>query len=173
MTTVYENVEISGAEAGEAFRDTANAVSQIEKLDWQQIANEFNEQGSSILKRILTPEECGALAGLYPLETGFRSRVVMGRHGFGRGEYKYFSYPLPGIIQAMRTALYGELAPVANQWNQSMGIEIRYPLEHTDFIQRCHDAGQVRPTPLLLQYGVGDYNCLHQDLYGEYVFPFK
>jgi hypothetical protein len=150
MTTMYENVESSGAEAGEVFRDLANAVSQIEKLDWQQIANELNEQGSSILKRILTPEECVALTDLYPNEIGFRSRVVMGRHGFGRGEYKYFSYPLPGIVQALRTALYRELAPVANQWNQSMGIEIRYPLEHADFIQRCHDAGQARPTPLLV-----------------------
>jgi hypothetical protein len=97
----------------------------------------------------------------------------MGRHGFGRGEYKYFSYPLPGIIQGMRTALYRELAPIANHWNKSMAIEVQYPKEHAEFIQRCHDAGQSRPTPLLLQYGTGDYNCLHQDLYGEHVFPIQ
>jgi hypothetical protein len=173
MKILYEDVEIPVAETREVLRDATNAVSQIRKLDWQQIAKELNEQGSSILKDVLTPEECEALAGLYSQETGFRSRVVMGRHGFGRGEYRYFSYPLPGIVQALRTALYRELAPIANQWNQAMGMEIRYPDEHANFIQRCHAAGQVRPTPLLLQYGVGDYNCLHQDLYGEHVFPIQ
>jgi hypothetical protein len=126
-----------------------------------------------VLKNVLTVEECVRLAKLYPNEDGFRSRVVMGRHGFGRGEYKYFSYPLPGIIQGMRTALYRELAPIANHWNKSMAIEVQYPKEHAEFIQRCHDAGQSRPTPLLLQYGAGDYNCLHQDLYGEHVFPIQ
>jgi hypothetical protein len=173
MKTLYEDVEISAPYTDEVLRHTATALTQIERLDWQQTARELNEQGSSMLKGILSPEECRALAGLYANESGFRSRVIMGRHGFGRGEYKYFSYPLPSIVQAMRTALYRELAPIANQWNRSMGIGIQYPLEHTDFIQRCHDAGQVRPTPLLLQYGVGDYNCLHQDLYGEHVFPIQ
>ena len=149
MKTLYEDDEISVAETGEISQDSTNAVSRIEKLDWQQFAKELNEQGSAVLKGVLTPGECGALAGLYPNETGFRSRIVMGRHGFGRGEYKYFSYPLPGIVQGLRTALYRQLAPVANQWNQAMGIEIRYPREHAEFIQRCHDAGQSRPTPLL------------------------
>jgi hypothetical protein len=170
---MYENDEISVAETSEMLQDATSAVRRIEKLDWQQIAKELNEQGSAMLKGVLTLGECGALAGLYPNEIGFRSRVVMGRHGFGRGEYKYFSYPLPGIVRGLRTALYRQLAPVANQWNQAMGIEIRYPREHAEFIQRCHDAGQSRPTPLLLQYGVGDYNCLHQDLYGEHVFPIQ
>ena len=173
MKTLYEDDQISIGETSEILRDATNAASRIEKLDWQQIARELNEQGNATLKGVLTPDECGALAGLYSNETGFRSRVVMGRHGFGRGEYKYFSYPLPGTVQGLRSALYRELAPVANQWNQAMGIEVRYPREHADFLQRCHDAGQIRPTPLLLQYGVGDYNCLHQDLYGEHVFPIQ
>jgi uncharacterized protein len=151
----------------------SGAVGRIEELNWSQIANELNDQGSSVLRNVLTAEECVALSNLYPNEDGFRSRVVMGRHGFGRGEYKYFSYPLPGIIQGMRTALYRELAPIANNWNRGMGIEVQYPKEHAEFIRRCHDAGQSRPTPLLLQYGPGDYNCLHQDLYGEHVFPIQ
>jgi hypothetical protein len=153
--------------------ESANAVARIEELDWPQLANELNEQGSTLLKGVLTPEECGVLASWYQNENGFRSRIVMARHGFGRGEYKYFSYPLPDMIQGLRTALYPKLAPVANQWNQAMKIDIQYPRDHSEFIQRCHDAGQVRPTPLLLQYGAGDYNCLHQDLYGEHVFPIQ
>jgi hypothetical protein len=173
MNTLREEGQISIAETSETLREATNASSRIEMLDWQQIAKELKDQGSAILKGILTPHECGVLAGLYLNESGFRSRVVMGRHGFGRGEYKYFSYPLPVIVQGLRTALYRELAPVANQWNQSMGVEVRYPREHADFVQRCHDAGQTRPTPLLLRYGVGDYNCLHQDLYGEHVFPIQ
>jgi len=173
MNTLREEGQISIAETRETLREATNASSRIEMLDWQQIARELNDQGSATLKGVLTPHECGALAGLYQNESGFRSRVVMGSHGFGRGEYKYFSYPLPGIVQGLRTALYRELAPVANQWNQAMGIEVRYPREHADFVQRCHDAGQTRPTPLLLQYDVGDYNCLHQDLYGEHVFPIQ
>ena len=126
-----------------------------------------------MLPGVLSPKECRALASLYPDDGLFRSRIVMARHGFGRGEYKYFSYPLPDIIQGLRTALYRRLAPVANQWNLAMGMDVRYPEEHSDYVQRCHDAGQLRPTPLLLQYGEGDYNCLHQDLYGEHVFPIQ
>jgi uncharacterized protein len=148
-------------------------VARAEALDWQLIRKDLDEQGSALLSNVLSAKECRALASLYPDDGLFRSRVVMARHGFGRGEYKYFKYPLPDIIEGLRTALYRRLAPVANQWNLMMGIDVRYPEEHADFVQRCHDAGQLRPTPLLLQYGEGDYNCLHQDLYGEHVFPIQ
>jgi len=173
MNTLFAERADSVRETVGQSSEASRAVARIESLNWPQITNELNDQGSSLLKNVLTAEECVSLSHLYPNEDGFRSRVVMGRHGFGRGEYKYFSYPLPGIIQGMRTALYHELAPIANHWNKSMGIEVQYPKEHAEFIQRCHDAGQSRPTPLLLQYGTGDYNCLHQDLYGEHVFPIQ
>ncbi|HEY1743180.1 MAG TPA: 2OG-Fe(II) oxygenase [Granulicella sp.] len=150
-----------------------NAVARVNALDWQQVGQHLDEQGSALLQGVLSAEECSALAALYSEESLFRSRVVMGRHGFGRGEYKYFSYPLPELIQGLRTALYPRFAPIANRWNAAMGIEIRYPESHEAFVQRCHDAGQKRPTPLLLQYGEGDFNCLHQDLYGEHVFPIQ
>jgi hypothetical protein len=149
------------------------AVGRVNALDWQEIGKGLDEEGSAVLQSVLSPDECSALAGMYPEDGVFRSRVVMGRHGFGRGEYKYFRYPLPGLIQALRTALYARLVPVANRWNAAMRIEIRYPESHAEFISRCHDAGQQRPTPLLLQYGAGDFNCLHQDLYGEHVFPIQ
>jgi hypothetical protein len=149
------------------------AVARTEALDWEWIRKDLDEQGSAMLSGVLSPEECRALAGLYSEDGLFRSRVLMARHGFGRGEYKCFGYPLPDIIQRLRTTLYRRLAPVANQWNLAMGIDVRYPDEHVDFVQRCHDAGQLRPTPLLLQYGEGDYNCLHQDLYGEHAFPIQ
>jgi hypothetical protein len=126
-----------------------------------------------MIERLITPAECEALTSLYPIEGVFRSRVVMGRHGFGRGEYKYFSYPLPGLVAALRTAIYPRLAPIANRWNAALGIDVRFPEKHAEFIERCHAAGQLRPTPLLLQYGADDYNCLHQDLYGEHVFPLQ
>ncbi|WP_213807257.1 2OG-Fe(II) oxygenase [Granulicella sp. dw_53] len=171
MSSLFLKEEVSMVEVGKTVE--GSAVSQVAQLNWQRIVQDLNEQGSAVLKGVLSSDECRSLASLYPKETGFRSRVVMARHGFGRGEYKYFSYPLPEIIQGLRTALYRELVPVANSWNQSMGIEVRYPDEHAAFIQRCHDAGQSRPTPLLLQYGPGDYNCLHQDLYGEHVFPIQ
>ena len=151
----------------------ARVIERVEARDWQRIARNLDDQGSATVQGILFPDECQALAELYPDDGLFRSRVVMGQHGFGRGEYKYFSYPLPSIIEGLRTALYLRLAPIANRWNTAMGIDIRYPEKHADFIQRCHDAGQLRPTPLLLQYGEGDYNCLHQDLYGEHVFPIQ
>jgi hypothetical protein len=130
-------------------------------------------EACAVIEKLITPDERDALAGLYQREGIFRSRIVMARHGFGRGEYKYFSYPLPDIVYELRTSIYSRLAPIANRWNQVMGIEVHYPAKHADFIKRCHEAGQLRPTPLLLQYEPGDYNCLHQDLYGEHVFPIQ
>jgi len=126
-----------------------------------------------MVERLLVPDECRTISGLYPNDDIFRSHVVMARHGFGRGEYKYFGYPLPGLIARLRTAVYPYLVPLANRWNKAMGIDVCYPEKHADFIERCHQAGQIRPTPLLLQYGADDYNCLHQDLYGEHVFPLQ
>ena len=152
---------------------SADIAARVDALDWAQIERELDAQGCAVLKGVLDPDECRALAALYPDDALFRSRIVMGRHGFGRGEYKYFSYPLPGLIAALRPPLYGRLAGVANRWNEAMGIDIRYPASHAAFLKRCHDAGQARPTPLLLQYEAGDYNCLHQDLYGEHVFPLQ
>ena len=150
-----------------------NGAERLNALDWRRISQELDDQGSVVLEQLASADECRALAAMYLKDEFFRSRVVMGRHGFGRGEYKYFSYPLPDVIAELRAGLYPRLAPVANRWNAAMGIEIRYPEKHAEFIRRCHDAGQVRPTPLLLQYGEGDYNCLHQDLYGEHVFPIQ
>ena len=135
--------------------------------------SDLDRYGYSLLPALLTPAACRDLAALYAAEPGFRSRVVMARHGFGQGEYRYFSYPLPDPVQALREALYPQLVDIANRWNETMGIAVRYPLQHKAFLARCHAAGQVRPTPLLLQYGPGDYNCLHQDLYGEHVFPLQ
>jgi hypothetical protein len=148
-------------------------VERTGSFDWLQVAQRLDARGSSVLESLLSPDECRALAALYQEDSIFRSRIVMGRHGFGRGEYKYFNYPLPEIIQHLRTALYPRLVPVANRWNESMGIDVRYPADHADFITRCHEAGQRKPTPLLLQYAEDDYNCLHQDLYGEHVFPLQ
>jgi hypothetical protein len=148
-------------------------AARVDAIDWSSIAGELDAQGCAAIERLLTAEQCTALAALYPEDAHFRSRVAMGRHGFGRGEYKYFSYPLPGPIAELRPALYAPLANVANRWNEAMGIGIRYPDRHDAFLKRCHAAGQTRPTPLLLQYGAGDYNCLHQDLYGEHVFPLQ
>jgi hypothetical protein len=146
---------------------------RVKTLDWERVSTDLDAQGCAIIDGLLTPEECDAMAGLYQVDGIFRSRVVMGRHGFGRGEYKYFSYPLPDIVAGLRTSIYLHLVPIANRWNHAMGIDVRFPATHADFIARCHAAGQGRPTPLLLQYEVGDYNCLHQDLYGEHVFPMQ
>jgi hypothetical protein len=152
---------------------SATVGDRVRALDWRAIAASLDAHGCAVTGPLLSAEECGALASRYPDDAQFRSRVVMARHGFGRGEYKYFAYPLPEPIAAMRTALYPALAEIANRWNEAMGIAVRYPEEHAAFLQRCHAAGQERPTPLLLQYGPGDYNCLHQDLYGEHVFPLQ
>jgi hypothetical protein len=147
--------------------------SRIDVIDWAQATGDLDAQGCAVLKNLLTPDECRAITSLYPDDAHFRSRIVMGRHGFGRGEYKYFSYPLPSLIEQLRPALYSKLNGVANRWNEAMGIDIRYPAAHEAFLKRCHEAGQTRPTPLLLRYEAGDYNCLHQDLYGEHVFPLQ
>ena len=152
----------------------ARAVSdRVQGLDWERLSNELDASGNAVVEKLLTPAECRALAASYGVESSFRSRVVMGRHGFGRGEYKYFAYPLPDIVSELRTALYPHLAPIANRWNSLMRIAATFPADHAAFLARCRDAGQDRPTPLLLQYGAGDYNCLHQDLYGEHVFPLQ
>jgi hypothetical protein len=146
---------------------------RLNGITWERMEAELDDYGSSILERLLTAEECDAVTAIYPDERVFRSRVVMARHGFGRGEYKYFGYPLPNLVDRLRTNLYPRLAPVANRWNEALRSDVRYPAQHAEFLERCHAAGQRRPTPLLLQYGEGDYNCLHQDLYGEHVFPIQ
>ncbi len=146
---------------------------RVAALDWAALGARLDESGCASTGTLLTAVECKTLRALYAEEAPFRSRVVMARHGYGRGEYKYFAHPLPGPVQALRTALYARLAPVANRWNAAMGIGVAFPEDHARFLARCHAAGQTRPTPLLLQYGPGDYNCLHQDLYGEHVFPLQ
>ena len=146
---------------------------RVAAVDWTDRSAHLDGYGWAMMEKILTAEECREIAALYGDDRRFRSHIVMARHGFGRGEYKYFSYPLPDIVADLRATLYTRLVPIANRWNESMGIDVRYPDSHADFIERCHQAGQTRPTPLLLQYGVDDYNCLHQDLYGEHVFPFQ
>jgi hypothetical protein len=148
-------------------------ATKIETYDWARVFEHLNAYGWAILPRLLTPHEASAIADLYPDDRRFRSQIVMARHGFGRGEYKYFSYPLPEVIANLRTELYARLAPIANIWNESMNIDGRYPPTHAEFIKRCHKAGQTRPTPLLLQYGEGDFNALHQDVYGEHLFPLQ
>jgi uncharacterized protein len=146
---------------------------RVERYDWSAIAQDLDAHGWALIPKLLASSECAAIAGLYDDNRHFRSHIVMARHGFGRGEYKYFSYPLPDTLGALRTELYPRLAPIANRWNASMGLDVRYPDVHADFIERCHKAGQTRPTPLLLQYGEGDFNALHQDLYGDHVFPLQ
>lgn len=148
-------------------------VARVAALDWPRIAADLGASGHAVVEKLLTPAECEALAALYDEPRRFRSRVVMARHGFGRGEYQYFAYPLPDPVEQFRTALYPRLAPIANRWHEAMSIATRFPAAHDDFLERCHAAGQARPTPLMLRYGAGDYNCLHQDLYGEHVFPLQ
>jgi hypothetical protein len=146
---------------------------RVDTVDWASVSTHLDDYGWAMLRNLLTADECQAIAALYDDDRRFRSHVVMARHGFGRGEYKYFTYPLPAMVADLRTAMYPRLAPVANRWNESMGIDVRYPDAHAEFIKRCHQAGQTRSTPLLLQYTEGDFNALHQDLYGEHVFPLQ
>jgi len=160
---------------GEAISvsESGSLTSRLSRADWQCIAADLDAEGNAMIAGLLSPGECRELSGLYAKDEIFRNRIVMARHGFGRGEYKYFSYPLPHLVADLRTAVYPCLVPIANRWNKAMGVEVHYPDRHADFIERCHRAGQIKPTPLLLQYGPDDYNCLHQDLYGEHVFPLQ
>jgi hypothetical protein len=148
-------------------------ANRIAAVDWPSVSASLDVDGWAVLPGLLDKWECNELASLYGPGDTFRSHVQMARHGFGRGEYRYFAYPLPRLVQEIRTSLYSYLAPIANRWNERMGIDVRFPADHSTFLERCHAAGQSRPTPLLLQYGPGDYNCLHQDLYGEHVFPLQ
>jgi hypothetical protein len=150
-----------------------SAEARGDAYDWQSLISELDKFGCAVLRKLLLPEECRAIAALYSDESHFRSHIQMARHGFGKGEYRYFKYPLPGLLGDLRTALYPYFASVANEWNSRMGIDNRYPVDHASFLQRCHAAGQTRPTPLLLQYVAGDFNCLHQDLYGDIAFPIQ
>jgi hypothetical protein len=150
-----------------------SAKARLAEYDWSRIAADLSGFGYAVIEKLLSRDECWQLASLYPEEQHFRSHIHMARHGFGKGEYRYFNYPLPHLIADLRTALYPRLAIIANLWNDGMGISQRYPALHTEFLALCHDAGQTRPTPLLLQYGPGDFNCLHQDLYGDLAFPLQ
>lgn len=151
----------------------AAAADRVMAYDWPQLAQELDGFGCAVLPRLLSADECAGIAAFYDDEAYFRSHIHMARHGFGRGEYKYFRYPLPDLLAALRTALYPPLAEIANRWNARLGVDVVYPRRHADFLAQCHAAGQVRPTPLLLRYGPGDYNCLHQDLYGALAFPLQ
>ena len=168
---VWEDAVNAAVSAHEV--SAVDVASRVDAYEWPRISAHLDAHGWALLPKLLTPSECAALASLYADDRKFRSHVVMARHGFGRGEYKYFAYPLPDQVAELRTALYARLVPTANRWNESMGIPVRYPDAHADFITRCRNAGQTRPTPLLLQYGEGDFNALHQDLYGEHVFPLQ
>jgi hypothetical protein len=167
------DAELAPADLGAAGLAAAGLAARVQAGDWTATAADLDAAGCAVTGPLLTPDECAALAACYGEEAPFRSRVVMARHGFGRGEYKYFAYPLPSVVQELRTALYPRLAAIANRWNEAMGLAVRFPHAHEEFLKRCNEAGQPRPTPLLLQYGPGDYNCLHQDIYGEHVFPLQ
>jgi uncharacterized protein len=150
-----------------------SAETRLEKHDWDRIGSDLNSFGCAVIDKLVTREECREIAVLYPKEDFFRSHIHMARHGFGKGEYRYFKYPLPDLLEGLRTSLYPRLAVVANSWNEQLSVDQQYPESHTEFLRQCHAAGQTRPTPLLLQYGPGDFNCLHQDLYGDLAFPLQ
>ncbi len=161
------------ATAASAIANPLPLAQRLAALDWQKITDNLAQHGYAVIENILDENECRALAKSYSSREIFRSRVVMARHGYGRGEYKYFAYPLPQIISTLRTELYAPLADIANLWNEAMSIAVRFPREHASFLARCHEARQDKPTPLILQYAQDDYNCLHQELYGEHVFPLQ
>lgn len=171
------SIQVMNAEVkalpGSGRHHVAAVGERVRELDWERLAQELDARGNAVVERLLTATECQSLAALYRQDGVFRSRVVMGRHGFGQGEYRYFAYPLPEIVSGLRTTLYPYLVPIANRWNRQMRAEGAFPATHAEFLARCREAGQDRPTPLLLQYEAGDYNCLHQDLYGEHVFPLQ
>ncbi|WP_236190663.1 2OG-Fe(II) oxygenase [Pseudomonas paraglycinae] len=148
-------------------------ASPLDALDWIALEQQLDQDGCAVIRTLLRPDTCDRLSALYPHSEPFRSQVIMARHGFGRGEYKYLRYPLLPVVERLRSALYPRLVPLANRWHKRMGLPERFPERHSEFLERCHAAGQLRPTPLLLQYGPQDYNCLHQDLYGEHVFPLQ
>jgi len=163
-TTAATTTSASAAKSAEA---------RVAGYDWKDLSGELSGFGCTVIRQLLSPDECRQIADLYPEDGQFRSHIQMARHGFGKGEYKYFKYPLPDLLGGLRTALYPRLADIANEWNGRMGIEVRYPDKHAAFLKQCHDVGQTRPTPLLLQYVLGDFNCLHQDLYGDLAFPLQ
>jgi len=152
---------------------TKSVAPRIASLNWSRFHADLDAHGCALIEGLLGKDECHELVSLYSSEGRFRSRVIMARHGFGRGEYKYFDYPLPSLVAGLRAGLYPQLAPIANRWNTQMRVATQFPPLHDEFLTRCHEAGQTRPTPLLLEYGPSDYNCLHQDLYGEHVFPLQ
>jgi uncharacterized protein len=164
---------VSCAAGLKEVRSLPGMEARVGALDWHRFHDELDADGACVVRGLLSEDECDETAALYEDEPLYRSKVIMARHGYGQGEYKYFRYPLPSIVAELRTHVWPMLAPVANRWNEAMHIDVRYPPSHAGFVQRCHDAGQVRPTPLMLDYGPGDYNCLHQDLYGEHVFPLQ
>ena len=162
--------------AGRRWReapDEGKGAATLDALDWRRIERELDAYGCAVAPKLISRETCRELQALYTDAARFRSRIVMAAHGFGRGEYKYFADPLPEPVVALRRSFYSRLAPIADRWNEAMGVSVRYPAEHEAFRARCHQAGQTRPTPLLLRYGPGDYNCLHQDVYGEHLFPLQ
>jgi hypothetical protein len=171
---INANSITANADFQRVYSDPEAAVAErIAAVDCQRMAADLDAHGCAVMGAMLSIQECVRLKESYATEKLFRSRVVMERHNFGRGEYKYFAYPLPELIAELRTSLYPQLSIIANRWNKELGIGVRFPEGHAAFLDRCHKAGQTRPTPLLLKYGEGDYNCLHQDLYGEHIFPLQ
>jgi uncharacterized protein len=163
----------AAVKAKSAVIAAASAQEIVDGYDWAAIAGDLDSHGAAVMEKLLCEEECRSVASLYPHEEHFRSHIVMARHGFGRAEYRYFNYPLPDLLGGLRTVLYPRLSGVANDWNARMGVDQRYPATHAQFLKLCHDAGQTRPTALLLQYVEGDFNALHRDLYGDLAFPIQ